>query len=315
MSRSQAVQKKSASDHVSAAKRSKSGSHDRNSRRTYDRSHRYEALRARRPVPRFGVRSHRIDAFIDAFLIEREARGLSPETLRSYVADLGVFAQWLRANGHPEDPAEWDIHLLRSYVAYLQRKPSKMRVGRISAMTVRSYTSRLLAFLRWLFEEGYASTDLATKLRKPQATQRVVQSLTRSEVVLLLKAAQSDKRNGVRNLALLHLMLDSGLRASELCALRTEDVLWEQCLAKVLGKGGKERVVPFSHETAAVLRRYLLSGHRREERAFTLFQTEEGWALTPHGLERAAIGTTAAAGWRPGWSCDRRGRRHAAAGG
>lgn len=103
-------------------------------------------------------------------------------------------------------------------------------------------------------------------------------------MVSLLKAAQSEKRNGVRNLALLHVMLDSGLRASEICAMQPHDVLWEQRLFKVLGKGGKERVVPFSHETGTALRRYLISGERREERAITFFQTEEGWALTPHGL-------------------------------
>lgn len=253
-------------------------------RLSYDRGERYAALGERRPTPRFGVRTRRIEGFIDAFLVEREARGLSPETLRSYVADLGVFGHWLREEGHPQDPADWDIHLLRSYVAYLQRKPNKNRPGRISSMTVRSYTSRLLAFLRWLHEEGYVGTDLAAKLRKPQATQKIVQPLEGPEVKALLDAARGDHRNGLRNYALLLLMLDSGLRASEVCALRPEEVLWEQRLAKVLGKGGKERIVPFSPETGAAMRRYMLSGRRRSDRAVTLFQTEEGWALTPNGL-------------------------------
>jgi site-specific recombinase XerD len=253
-------------------------------RRTYDRSDRYARLANRRPTPRFGVRTKRVEAFIDAFLTEREAAGLSPETLRSYVSDLGVFAAWLRYEDHPHDPAEWDAHLLRAYVAYLQRKPNKNAGGRISAMTVRSYTSRLLAFLRWLHVEGYTPVDFAAKLRKPQATQRVIQPLTPEESARLADAAKADPRCGVRDLAILYIMLDSGLRASEVCGLRPPDVLWDQRLVKVLGKGGKERVVPISPPTAQAMRRYLLSADRHDDRADTLFQTEEGWALTPHGL-------------------------------
>ncbi len=92
---------------------------------TYDRGGRYTRVSAREPTPRFGVRAPRIDPFIDAFLNEREARGLSPETLRSYVSDLGVFAQWLRDRNQPQHPADRDVYLLRAYVAFLQRKPSK----------------------------------------------------------------------------------------------------------------------------------------------------------------------------------------------
>ena len=158
-------------------------------RRTYDRSERYARLGNRRPTPRFGVRSKQIEAFIDAFLVECEAAGLSPETLRSNVSDLGVFAAWLREEKHPHDPAGWDIHLMRSYVAYLQRKPNKNAGGRISAMTVRSYTSRLLAFLRWLYVEGYTPSDLAARLKKPQATQKVIQPLSTEEARRLIKTA------------------------------------------------------------------------------------------------------------------------------
>ncbi len=250
----------------------------------YDRGERYARLGARRPTPRFGVRTPEIEAFIDAFVTDREAAGLSPESLRSYVADLGVFSAWLRRERRPHDPAEWDAHLARAYVAYLQRKPNKNAPGRISPMTVPSYTSRLLAFLRWLHEEGYLPTDLAAKIKKPPATQKVVQPLSPDEARALADAARADPRTGLRDHAILLLMLDSGLRAGEVCGLRPSDLLWDQQLAKVLGKGDKERVVPFSAPTAQALRRYLLSGSRYPDRAESLFQTEEGWALTPHGL-------------------------------
>jgi site-specific recombinase XerD len=238
-------------------KRGRGGCRRNVERVIYDRSERYEALRPKKPTPRFGARSHDMNAFIDPFLTDREARGLPPETFRSYVSDLGVFAQWLRDERLPHDPAAWDVHLIRSYVVYLQRKPNKNRAGRISAMTVRSCTSRLLAFLRWLHEESYAPIDLAAKLKKPQAVQRVIQPLNSEDVLAMLDAAAEDTRNGLRNHALLCMFLDSGLRASEVCGLRPSDVLWEQQLVKVLGKAGRERIVPFSSETGNGLRRYL----------------------------------------------------------
>jgi hypothetical protein len=80
---------------------------------TYDRSERYARLGERRPKPRFGVRSRQVDAYVDAFLNEREAIELSPEILRSYISNLGVVSSWLRAEKLLLDPAEWDAHLLR----------------------------------------------------------------------------------------------------------------------------------------------------------------------------------------------------------
>ncbi len=259
-------------------------SRHRPERLTYDRSERYNSLGPRRPTPRFGVRQHDIEGFIDAFVLEREAAGLSPETLRSYVADLGVFATWLQVEGYSHDPATWDIHLLRGYVSYLQRKPNKNAPGRIAPMTVRSYTSRLLAFLRWLHEEGYLPFDLAAKLKKPQAPTKVVQPLSPSDVRAMAEVAEADCRTGIRDHALFCIMIDTGLRASEICGLKPGDVLWDQRLLKVMGKWGRERVVPFSPATGQSIHRYLLSHTRHPERADTLFQTEEGWALTPHGL-------------------------------
>jgi site-specific recombinase XerD len=136
-------------------------------------------------------------------------------------------------------------------------------------MTVRSYTSRLLAFLRWLAIEGYTPPDLSAKLKKPKATQKLIQQLSPDETAKLIDSAKADSRCGVRNLAILYVMLDSGPRASEVCGLRPSGVLWDQRLIKVLGKGNKKRVVPISSVTSLAMRRYLMSAERHEDRAET----------------------------------------------
>lgn len=89
-------------------------------------------------------------------------------------------------------------------------------------------------------------------------------------------------RNGLRDEALLLFMLDTGPRANEVCTLAVGDVSWQQRLAKVVGKGAKERYVPFSAATAKAMQRYMLRARAGE--SDRLFLSEEGPALTTSGL-------------------------------
>ena len=154
----------------------------------------------------------------------------------------------------------------------------------MSQTTVRSYASRLLAFLRWLHAEQYTITDVAKSIHKPKAPKRVIEAFSNDELRSMIAEARSDPRNGKRDVAILYLLIDTGIRASELCGINREDVLWNQNLVKVLGKGDKERVVPFADECKAALLAYRASNRYFVERADTLLQTEEGWALTPQAL-------------------------------
>lgn len=247
-------------------------------RSTYTR----EAFYGRQPTASFGVKRHKISLYIDAFIAERQLRGIAAATITSYHVELGMFGSWLENEGHSQDPATWTAPFIKSYLAYLQHRPTR-HGGTLSQITLRSYTSRLLAFLKWLHEEGYTTTNIAASIKRPSAPSHVVQGFSPDELLCMVNAARGDRRNGLRDVAIISLLLDTGIRASELCGIKKHEVLWEQQLVKVLGKGNKERIIPFSTACKDALLTYLNSSHHTD-RSDTLLQTEEGWALTPKAL-------------------------------
>ena len=227
-----------------------------------------------------------VDPYVDAFLLARRAEGVTPKTLKWHGGALRLFAEWLRAEGLPEDPDRWDAPLFRRYIVHLQQRPT-MRGGRrghtLRPATVANYVQSLLAFTRWLGEEEYTARDVAARVKKPRVSVLVQQPIPDEQVARLAQAARAGGRNGLRDLAMLYLLLDSGLRSAEVCSLKADDVLWSQRLVKVYGKGRKERVVPFGPTTAAAMRKYALKG-RDADGSPEFFRGKQGRALKPMAL-------------------------------
>jgi integrase/recombinase XerD len=116
----------------------------------------------------------------------------------------------------------------------------------------------------------------------PKTPMLVKDALTTDDARRLIDAAKADKRNGMRDTAIILFLLDTGCRAAEVVGLKNADILWAQRMAKVYGKGDKERVVFFSAETMRAMKKYAMRDRRAECDRF--FQTEEGRSLTPSGL-------------------------------
>ena len=228
------------------------------------------------------MESH-LQFLIDGFLLDREAERRSPKTLRHHRLSLSLFADWVAEQGLSPDPSHWRSHEVRAYLAHLQTRPAA-RGGSLAGHSVTSYATSLLAFLRWLYQEGYTEQNLAERIRKPKAPALVKEPLSADEVKHLVKAAEANRRNGVRDVAILYVLIDCGLRAQELCSLRTDAIAWDSRMLRVHGKGDKERFVPISAPTMRAMRRYAVKGRRGD--APTFFQTEEGRVLTPTGLYR-----------------------------
>src|SRR5690242_15787126 len=179
---------------------------------------------------------------IDGFLLDREAERRSAATLRHHRLSLSLFATWVADQGLPADPARWTAHNIRAYFAYLQHRPARYG-GTLAGHSVTSYATSLRAFLRWCFDEGYTERNLVERIRKPKPPTLVKQPFSSQDVQALLKAAQENPRNGVRDTAILLFLLDSGARASEVCGLRLDAINWRQRVALLHGKGDKQRVV------------------------------------------------------------------------
>lgn len=214
---------------------------------------------------------------VEAFLLHRESEGRSPKTLATHRNNLTEFVAWATEKNIAL-PTELTVKAIREYVIYLQRRTAK-NGDRLKPSSVRCYVNSVLAFLRWLHDEELMDKNLAEKISPPKIPTLVKEPFAADDLKRLVAAAKADKRNGLREHALILFMLDTGARASEVVGLKTADIVWNQGMAKVMGKGSKERVLFLSTETMKAMRKYTLS-HDHE----LFFSTEEGKPLTPSGL-------------------------------
>jgi site-specific recombinase XerD len=215
------------------------------------------------------------------YLNAHQAAGRSAQTIRWHHHSLMPFVTWLREEGHPTNPNAWTATLIREWIVYCQTRPAKRGTGTISASAVNSLIRSLKAFCHWLAEEELVERDPFRRVKVPKAPRLVKPSLSREEMAKVLAVARSG-RNGYRDEAVLLFILDTGARASEVCSLRADAIDWRIGIAKLFGKGQKERYVPFSAHTAKAMQRYLARGRTGQVPEF--FQSEEGQALTKSGL-------------------------------
>ncbi|ODU06549.1 MAG: site-specific tyrosine recombinase XerD [Rubrivivax sp. SCN 71-131] len=212
-----------------------------------------------------------IDSFIDALWIEE---GLAALTLAAYRRDLALYAQWLQQQAAKalDDSRESDL------LGY---------IGARHAATRASTANRRLAvfrrYFRWALRERRIVADPTLRLQAARQPLRVPRSLSEAQVEALLAAPVVDTPLGERDRTMLELMYASGLRVSELVKLKTVHLGLNEGVLRVLGKGGKERLVPFGEEAHAWLRRWLAQGRARilgARSADALFVTVRGAGMT-----------------------------------
>jgi integrase/recombinase XerC len=181
-------------------------------------------------------------------------RNASPHTVRAYESDLQQFLAFVAvARGMPVsslDPAALDVDAVRGYLAMLYRE------GRSRSSAARKLAS-LRAFGRYLRREDLTDAEPAALVATPKQVQTIPAHLSESEMVRLLETPDVCTPLGRRDRAMLELFYASGLRLSELVGLDLEDVNLSRRLVRVLGKGSRERIVPFNTSAADAIRRYL----------------------------------------------------------
>ena len=125
---------------------------------------------------------------------------------------------------------------------------------------------------------------LFERVTVPKAPNMAKPTLTPQEVLKLITVVRQGQRHALRDEALLMFMFETGARANEVCTLRYDAIEWEQRIARLYGKGNKERYVPFSAITAKAMRKYAIKG--RSIDCHTFFQTDEHLELTTSGLRQ-----------------------------
>jgi len=188
-----------------------------------------------------------IDAFCRYLNTERN---VSPHTLKAYRTDLELFMGFVRAEQAGEADVEAVTHLtVRRYLATLHRELRKTTSGRKLA-AIRS-------FFKYLAREGKVRKNPAELVSTPKKEKKVPFHLDIDEVTTLVTAPGGTDLLSLRDRAILETLYSSGLRVSELTGLDVGGVDLEQGMVRVLGKGGKERIVPLGSHAASALSDYL----------------------------------------------------------
>src|SRR5262249_39495992 len=181
-------------------------------------------------------------------------RNASAHTVRAYESDLSQFLKHVAATAGIKrgdlTPAHLDRLAIRNFLADLHKR------GLSRASAARKLAAAR-TFLRYLRREGLMDDDSATLVPTPKREFRLPAHRSEDEMTRLLDAPGDDGPLGRRDRAILELFYASGLRLSELVGLDLDDVNVSAQMVRTLGKGGKQRLVPFNKSTASAIRAYL----------------------------------------------------------
>ena len=212
-----------------------------------------------------------VEAFLSHLQVERR---MSAHTLDAYRRDLDALAAWATEQGG-DDPVALHTEQLRAFIAAEHRRG-------LSPKSLQRRLSACRSFYQWLLKHGRIAASPAAGIRAPKAPRKLPQVLDVDEAVQLVELP-TDAPLGVRDRAILELFYSSGLRLSELCALRWRDLDLADGLVTVLGKGSKQRSVPVgSHARKA------LDDWRRESQGqpdAPVFPGRGGATITPRAVQ------------------------------
>ncbi len=219
------------------------------------------------------------DALIESFLLHlKTERRLSGNTLASYGADMRRFSVFLSGRG-----IDAKAFTRPDFLDYL----TALRNEGLSARSTARHVSTTRSFFRFLVREGILAASPVSEVRAPRIGRPLPKYLTLTQVSLLLAAPDERSPEGLRDRAMLALMYASGLRASEVTTLRLENVDVNAGFLYVLGKGGKERVVPVADAALAALSDYVTGarpGFLGKRVTSALFLSRRGAAITRQTL-------------------------------
>jgi integrase/recombinase XerC len=269
-----------------------------------------------------GMTEH-LRKFLEFLALNRNA---SAHTVRAYESDL---TQFLGQAAAREGVAVSDLRASSLDRAAIRAFLGELHRAGVSRATAARKLAAVRTLLRYLRREGAIDDDPGSLVSTPKRDVRMPSHLSESEMDALIGAAASDEPLGQRDRAILELFYASGLRLSELAGLDLDDVNLSARMVRVLGKGGKERIVPFNASTANAIRAYL-SGreslvrgvrlqpdlqrgsrgvgppkggpHVRKERKEPLFVNYRGGRLTARSIDRLVRRYVAASSARLGIS-------------
>lgn len=220
-----------------------------------------------------------------ALYLDEVSRGrtLSENTLKAYSSDIAQFVAFAEEQ-RVMTALECDVELARSWVW------AQAEAG-VAGATLRRKVSALKRFSLWLVGAGYTRGDIAARLRTPQSTGSLPRVMGRAQMEEILESlivrAHTDDPIALRDWAMVEVLYATALRVSELVGLSVDNLQMAERTLRVVGKGNKERVVPFGIPAEVALRRYLTTGRPAllaSGGSSTVFVSSTGGPLGPRSV-------------------------------
>jgi integrase/recombinase XerD len=204
-------------------------------------------------------------------------RGLAENSIHAYRRDLEDLDKHLKPIGKDLVTATAD-----DFRAYLRDQSRKGQ----STKTVARRLAAIRVFLRYLVIEGFDTAPILAQLERPKPEQSLPKILSKAQVNQLINTPNPKSMLYTRDVAILELLYASGLRASELCDLTLAQTNLQVSCVRVIGKGMKERIVPFGRAASESIKRYLLETRQKLDKHFSdrLFLSRTGKPLERVGL-------------------------------
>jgi len=181
-------------------------------------------------------------------------RHVSPHTVRAYDSDVSQYLAFVAAERGKKmselGPADLDMHSVRAHIVDLNK------AGKARSSVARKL-SGLRTFIKYLRREEVIDHDPAAMAVAPRRDQTIPTHLSEPEVARLIETPDTGDPLGRRDRAILELFYASGLRLSELVAIDLEDLNLGDRMVRVMGKGGKERILPFNHSTVTAIKAWM----------------------------------------------------------
>ena len=205
-----------------------------------------------------------MERLVEDFLVAlRHERGQSANTEKTYHGLLKRFVEWAGVQGISSWPAVELSHLMQ-FLEHERNRPVQSEesaaVRRLSSESVYLQIAALRAFYRFAENEKLLQANIAENLSLPRRWKRLPKALTDAEIQQLLAPLPVETPSALCDQAILELSYASGLRISEVCNLRLEQLHLDAGFITVIGKGNKERVVPVGRKAVEALERYLGAG-------------------------------------------------------
>lgn len=234
-----------------------------------------------------------IKQVVEGFLLNCKVEGRSYGTIECYSDKLKGFLWYADHYDWPDDIREITTNHLRQFLAYLRETPHRFEskcpraMKPVNSTTIQKYYRALSALYNWTISEGILDINPLTKIKVPKAEKKVVKGLSSTEVNQLISSLP-ETFDGIRNKAIILILVDCGLRLGELMNIKMRDIDMDEQLMKVDGKTG-ERMVRYGKTTAMALKKYLKLRDKVNGHNDSLWLTEKGITLKDSSVETLFI--------------------------